>query len=645
MSGWFKGKRTFNITRKNNNTSSTSNSDTSNEDRGSILDDDEEKNNMSYILPKYSDESINHNSTNTNLIPNHTGNINGNSCINNTQNNTNNYSIPYTDTQNSIHSKNASWSTKSRKPFFASLKSKIIQLYQFDQLFHYYRTKNKTKFFTSLLKTLFGGFLTLLLIYVLFKSLYVIITGIIAFSLNNLPYYKNRYQILDLKDKEYYDYDFQNFDIDTIKKFDQGAEHYFVTHTGELLTDQDKIEVENKLEKLLSSSVDTYDLTDFTGSPEGKENRDHVLIAIPLRNAEDVLSLMFKHLMNLTYPHELIDLAFLVSDCSENDQTLNSLLQYSLDLQNGTLSQVLQDLDDIESIQFRKFQKDLEEQQQKDKELSDADYEDYSLFSNRNLYLKYMDPNYLREVHRAFSPPFHQNYNKPFRSIQIFKKDFGQVIGQGFSDRHAVKVQGVRRKLMGRARNWLVSNSLKPYHSWVYWRDADVELCPGSVIEDLMKFDYDIIVPNVWRPLPTFLHSTEQPYDLNSWIESGPALELARSLDEDDVIVEGYAEYPTWRVHLANLRDPNGNPQDIIDLDGVGGVSILAKAKLFRNGINFPAFTFENHAETEAFGKMAKKMGYRVGGLPHYTLWHIYEPSEDDLKEMAKIERENRRKD
>ena len=131
--------------------------------------------------------------------------------------------------------------------------------------------------------------------------------------------------------------------------------------------------------------------------------------------------------------------------------------------------------------------------------------------------------------------------------------------------------------------------------------------------------------PNVWRPLPEFL-SGEQAYDLNSWVESDIALDLAKQLDEDDVIVEGYAEYPTWRVHLGYIREEDGDPKSTIDLDGVGGVSILAKAQLFRNGVHFPAFTFENHAETEAFGKMAKKMGYSVAGLPHYTLWHIYEP-------------------
>lgn len=109
---------------------------------------------------------------------------------------------------------------------------------------------------------------------------------------------------------------------------------------------------------------------------------------------------------------------------------------------------------------------------------------------------------------------------------------------------------------------------------------------------------------DVWRPLPDWLGG-EQPYDLNSWQESETALQLAETLDEDAVIVEGYAEYATWRPHLAYLRDPYGDPDMEMELDGVGGVSILAKAKVFRAGVHFPAFSFEKHAETEGFGKVS----------------------------------------
>jgi mannan polymerase II complex ANP1 subunit len=108
------------------------------------------------------------------------------------------------------------------------------------------------------------------------------------------------------------------------------------------------------------------------------------------------------------------------------------------------------------------------------------------------------------------------------------------------------------------------------------------------------------------------------------------------------VIVEGYAEYATWRPHLAYLRDPYGDPDVEMELDGVGGVSILAKARVFRAGVHFPAFSFERHAETEGFGKMARRMKFSVVGLPHYTVWHLYEPSVDDIKHMEEMEAEKR---
>lgn len=82
-----------------------------------------------------------------------------------------------------------------------------------------------------------------------------------------------------------------------------------------------------------------------------------------------------------------------------------------------------------------------------------------------------------------------------------------------------------------------------------------------------------------------------------------------------------------------------------MELDGVGGVSILAKARVFRAGVHFPAFSFERHAETEGFGKMARRMKYSVVGLPHYTIWHLYEPSVDDLKHMAEMEKEKKERE
>ncbi|KAL3478614.1 Anp1-domain-containing protein [Aspergillus californicus] len=312
-------------------------------------------------------------------------------------------------------------------------------------------------------------------------------------------------------------------------------------------------------------TVRYYDLAKVKGAASGWEHEDRVLMCTPLRDAASHLPMFFSHLRNLTYPHHLIDLAFLVSD--SKDHTNEMLLEMLEDLQHD------------------------------------------------------------------------QDHNMPFGEISVIEKDFGQQVDQDVESRHGFAAQAGRRKMMAQARNWLLSATLRPTHSWVYWRDADVLTAPSTILEDLMRHDKDVIVPNVWRPLPDWLGG-EQPYDLNSWQESDTALALADTLDEDAVIVEGYAEYATWRPHLAYLRDPYGDPDMEMELDGVGGVSILAKAKVFRSGVHFPAFSFERHAETEGFGKMAKRMGFSVVGLPHYTIWHLYEPSVDDLRHMEEMEEE-----
>jgi len=314
-------------------------------------------------------------------------------------------------------------------------------------------------------------------------------------------------------------------------------------------------------------TVRYYDLSNVGGTSRGWEREERILLCAPLRDAAPHLPMFFSHLRNLTYAHNLIDLAFLVGDSKDNTITL--------------LSDLLADLQ------------------------------------------------------------AHEDPKKAFGEISVIEKDFGQKVNQDVESRHGFAAQASRRKSMAQARNWLLSAALRPTHSWVYWRDVDVETAPFTILEDLMRHNKDIIVPNVWRPLPDWLGG-EQPYDLNSWQESETALALADTLDEDAVIVEGYAEYATWRPHLAYLRDPYGDPDMEMEIDGVGGVSILAKAKVFRAGVHFPAFSFEKHAETEGFGKMAKRMQFSVVGLPHYTIWHLYEPSVDDIRHMEEMEQERK---
>lgn len=156
---------------------------------------------------------------------------------------------------------------------------------------------------------------------------------------------------------------------------------------------------------------------------EGAQNNEHVLLLTPLRNAAPYLPKYMSLLAQLSYPHHLIDLGFLVSDC--DDDTL-AVLAVQID-----------------------------------------------------------------SVQKSASP------GVPFRSVTVVQKDFGADTSQDVEDRHAFAYQAVRRKMMGRARNYLLSSTLGPDHAWVMWRDADIVESPASVIEDLQQHNADIIVPSM----------------------------------------------------------------------------------------------------------------------------------------------------
>ena len=195
----------------------------------------------------------------------------------------------------------------------------------------------------------------------------------------------------------------------------------------------------NPFEHFEIETLRYYDLEEVQGTSIGWQREERILLCTPLRDAEPHLHMMFTHLRNLTYPHHLIDMAFLVSDSKDRTEEL--------------LTQLL-------------------------------------------------------EAQQADPDP-----NQPYGEISIIHKDFGQSIDQNVESRHGFAAQASRRKLMAQARNWLLSAALRPYHSWVYWRDVDVETCPYTVLEDLMRHDKDVIVPS--KSLSTVL-TPSFPQSLNS---------------------------------------------------------------------------------------------------------------------------------
>lgn len=170
-----------------------------------------------------------------------------------------------------------------------------------------------------------------------------------------------------------------------------------------------------------SSTIEHVNLNPIKSTRNGAANDERVLILTPLKDAAPYLSKYFELIAELTYPHHLIDLGFLVGDST--DDTLGAL-----------------------ALELKRIQ------ERPDK--------------------------------------------VPFNSAVVVEKDFGSHLSQNVDDRHGFEAQGPRRKAMGKARNYLLSATLKANHSWVYWRDVDIVDSPEKILEDFIAHDRDVIVPS-----------------------------------------------------------------------------------------------------------------------------------------------------
>jgi peptide chain release factor subunit 1 len=185
------------------------------------------------------------------------------------------------------------------------------------------------------------------------------------------------------------------------------------------------------------------------------------------------------------------------------------------------------------------------------------------------------------------------------RRVTLVKRDFGFKIPEGMP-RWAPGIQLVRRGILARARNQLLSRALRN-EEWVLWLDVDVIEFPPDIIPRLLATRFDIVHPHcVKRPGgPTF--------DLNAWSDHG-----AKTLDD--------------------LRG-----REAVRLDAVGGTMLLVKADLHRDGLIFPPFRYglanprvrphhpiwgQGEVETEGFGIMAQDMGAQCWGLPELEILH-----------------------
>jgi mannan polymerase complexes MNN9 subunit len=211
---------------------------------------------------------------------------------------------------------------------------------------------------------------------------------------------------------------------------------------------------------------------------------------------------------------------------------------------------------------------------------------------------------------------------KRFASITVLRQDTEDPLqNQSEHERHKLENQKARRAAMAKARNSLLFTTMGPTTSWVLWLDGDIIETPHTLIQDLAAHDKPIIAPNCFQRYFNQEKNAmdRREYDFNNWIDSEAAQELAKTIGADDVLFEGYASMPTYRTLMAYLPGQNSDdPRFEVELDGVGGATLLVKAEVHRDGAMFPPFPFYHLIETEGFCKMAKRLGWKSYGLPNY---------------------------
>jgi hypothetical protein len=81
----------------------------------------------------------------------------------------------------------------------------------------------------------------------------------------------------------------------------------------------------HKAVEINATTIQNIDLNVAKSTKDAVEKRERVLILTPLRDAVFYMNKYFELIAQLTYPHDLIDLAFLVSDSTDDTEAALAL--------------------------------------------------------------------------------------------------------------------------------------------------------------------------------------------------------------------------------------------------------------------------------------------------------------------------------
>jgi mannosyltransferase OCH1-like enzyme len=196
-----------------------------------------------------------------------------------------------------------------------------------------------------------------------------------------------------------------------------------------------------------------------------------------------------------------------------------------------------------------------------------------------------------------------------YREVVVLKKDVGTRVAR--DQRWNKKLQRTRRAGIAVVRNYLIDHGLDDTDDWALWIDVDMWKLPPDLFQKLRQSAGRIVAPNCVK------FSGGPTFDLNTFVSNWQY--------EPDFYYKhvkgGLFQPPArarGRLHLDQLRHTAR-----VELDAVGGTTLLVDASLHRAGLRFPEVPYKDLIETEAFGLLAKDVGVRPIGLPQLEVFHV----------------------
>ncbi|OWZ13137.1 hypothetical protein PHMEG_00013599 [Phytophthora megakarya] len=214
-----------------------------------------------------------------------------------------------------------------------------------------------------------------------------------------------------------------------------------------------------------------------------------------------------------------------------------------------------------------------------------------------------------------------QSYISQYSRLSvIFRNDFVQSGLTRGSNRHEVKLQANRRRMIARYRNYALLLTMETWHQHVLWVDADVKVIPPHLLRKMVLSGLDILTPICFSNF----RGNWINYDQNAWVGQ----RLVRPTDQND---DDFLPGPL-NVKLLDTVDDKSKP--FAPLDSVGATMLYVRADIHRQGVLFPMHYVigsewgregYDGIETEGLCYTAHFLGFKCWGMVNESIQHTDE--------------------